>query len=296
MKAQILQTLYKLAPFPLEGDLILTPTDGTDVNISCLAICDGTRLEDLHTLLNCLSRQSLDKKTFEIILLNNGGGEQVNEVAQQYNQDLTIHVITNSSQNAYIGKNRNATLSKARGQYILFLDDDTRILQKDFLEKALMIFQSDNPDMIMPAGYPTYGIVQKRIAFLDKFSFATRCALFKRRVIDEIHGFKNNMTAFEDHEMGIRLLIKGVKIHQTEHLTYYHPPLYIQSMAKAYSFGQSLLRLRRHYSFLLWFVVYCNALRYLFYICVPTRINRQWFKLSLGVLLSPFKKHFYEYR
>lgn len=262
--------------------------------ISCL-ICTSHRSEDLDFLLSDFLEQTLDKKHFEIIILNDGAGEDIRLIAEKYTNALPIRYLENKTPQKNIGLLRNKTILSSQGEYILFLDDDTRILQKNFLARALEIFKQPNPDVIIPLGKASYGIVRGRYDFFDAFSFGNAGVLYKREVLKKLRGFRNDLSSYEDIEFGIRLTICGYKIIKTNELVYLHPPFYFYSMYKPLSIGQSILKLRQHYSFLVWLLVYINALRFLPLCLWPTKRNLQWFKISLGVLLSPFVKKRYYY-
>jgi hypothetical protein len=90
-------------------------------------------------------------------------------------------------------------------------------------------------------------------------------------------------------------MIKKTRALRMEELNYYHPPLYFDSMEKPLAIGQAIFKVRRYYSFLVWLLVYFNALRFLLFVLVPGQRYRQWFKISLGVLLYPFTGESYYY-
>ncbi|HOW36321.1 MAG TPA: glycosyltransferase family A protein [Candidatus Omnitrophota bacterium] len=291
---RVLRRLYKIAPFSLKGDYNQNKSPSPKPLMSCL-ICASNRPKALNDLLEDLSGQDLESDKFEVVILNDGGGESIRAVVNLFTAKLPIAYRENAASKKMIGLLRNSTLEMSCGEYILFLDDDTRILQSDFLRKGLDLFNKQNPDIIIPFGEALYGIVKLKYSYFDHYSFGCAGCLYKRGILEEVGGFNGNIPAYEDIEMGIRMFIQGVAIIKTDELVYFHPPFYFDSMQKPLSIGKSVLKLRRHYSFLVWLAVFLNALRFLPCGLVPDLRYQQWFKISLGVLLACFKKEEYYY-
>jgi glycosyltransferase involved in cell wall biosynthesis len=288
------QIKHSFAPFSLQGDLDGSKRNYQGAFISCL-ITAARPPEILQALLADLASQSLTKDRFEIILWDNSP-QGLGKLALQYTPFIPIRYFRDLSKDGFIGRMRNRQLQEALGEYVLFLDDDTRLPQKDFLARALGLFKKLNPDILLPNGE---ALLVKELAgykFLDPFSFATRCCFYKRRLLDDLTGFRADITAYEDIELGIRATFKGAKIIKTRELKYQHPPLYFHSLQKPLAIGQSILKLRRHYPLPIWLMIYLNALRFLPLGLWPTRKNRQWFKISLGVLCALWTKKRFSYQ
>jgi len=294
LKARLLRWFFRKFPFNLKGDLLVNKQLPLKPIISCL-ICAHDRPEALNNLLDDLARQNLDRSQLEVIILNDGGQERIASVVRQYSSRLPIQYKENPVARKIIGQIRNQTLEMSCGKYILFLDDDTRILQDDFLKRALGVFSEMNPDVIIPRGEALYGIVKLKYDYFDRYSFGCAGCLYKREILDNLGGFKNDLASYEDIELGIRMTILGGELLKSEELSYYHPPFYFESMRKPISIGQSVLKLRRHYSFPVWIIVFLNALRFLPCGLIPDLRYQQWFKISWGVLLSCFKRDEFYY-
>jgi glycosyltransferase involved in cell wall biosynthesis len=289
-----LRALYKTAPFSLKGAW----EDDKDKNIqkdfiSCLAIA-SYRPKELEWLLEDLADQDLPREKFEVIVLNDGAGEEIRSIVEKFTDHLTIVYQENAVPCRIISDLRNETLRLSKGQYILFLDDDTRILQKDFLSKTLDLFSKNDADIITPHGNPLFGLVKLKYCYLNEYSFGNCCCLYKRDVLSALGGFQGGLNSYEDIELSIRASIHDFKVYRTDQLDFYHPPFYFYSMKKPLSIGQSIFQIRKHYSFLVWLCVYLNALRFLPYCILPGKIPQQWFRISLGVLMYPvFKENFF---
>ncbi len=265
---KVLRALYRLAPFDLKGDLQNRELISKPGLISCLIV--SNRPAQLEGLLSDLKAQDISKDSFETIIISN---EQV-------------HLISDL---------RNASILRSKGEFLLFLDDDTRIYQKDFLSKALVIFKSTDCDLLIPQANPLFGIIRGRYEFLDRFSMANRCIFYRKSVIQELGGFMKGLAGYEDIELSIRLMIKDPRILQEKGLNYYHPPLYFDSLRKPLAIGQSIFNMQRQYSLPVWLLAYFNGLRFLPLGLIPGDRFRQWFKISLGILLYPFTGKSYYY-
>ena len=263
-KFKVLQKLYRAFPFKITADW-QDPTGTPQTEISCLI--PSCRPEHLKNILEDLSLQDFPQEKYEVI---------------------TIH-----DSSKIIGSLRNRSLDASRGKYILFLDDDTRIFQKDFLSKAYLLFQDQHPDILQPCSVSLYGVLHPKQDFLDNYSFATRCCFYTRDLLKRLGGFRNDLNSYSDIELSIRAMMLSVRVMQTNELSYAHPPLHFYSLQKPLAIGQSIFKLRRCYPFGIWLLIYLNALRFLPRILWPSRPNRAWFKISLGVLLYPFKPREY---
>ena len=289
----IIKTIYHLSPFNLSGDLSKRLTDAKGNFISCL-ICSARKSSFIEQLLTDLSQQNLEKDQFEIIILDNSL-DGLEKSIKKYTELIPIKCVRNTSTDGNLGHFKNELLSKAQGSYILFLDDDTRLLQKDFLKKTLYLFKQFDPDILLPYGKPLICPDIPHYKFLDPYSLATRCCVYKRSILETMGGFRGSITAYEDIELGIRCSLWGAKILKTTKLEYHHPSLFFNSLQKPLAIGQSILKLKDHYPWHVWILIYLNALRFFPFILIPTIKNRQWFKISLGVLIAPWIKKRYTY-
>jgi hypothetical protein len=264
-RAKLLIQLHRIFSFNIQGNLKNKTAQFQKNFISCL-IPSARGPEFIKTIWSDLAQQTLSKESFEIITLESSSGEIL------------------------LGSLRNQLLSKAKGEYILFLDDDTRLLQNDFLEKALLLFQQYAPDVIMPLGEGIAPLNKPKYTFLDSYSFATRCCLYKKSALESINGFHEDITSYEDIDLGIRLSMNHSKILKTNELRYLHSAVYFKSMRKPLAIGQSVWILQKYYPLPLWILLYLNGIRFLVLGLIPTTRNRQWFKISLGILIGGFIK------
>ncbi len=287
-KTRILRLLYTRMPFNLKGDMPLLTLKAQKDTISCI-ICTRRDPGILKSLLTDLAGQTLSKDQFEVIIYDNtpSGNESL---AEEFSPLLKLHQMHDATPSGMIGQFRNTALTHAHGEYILFLDDDTRLPQRDFLSLIIELFNTQTADILMPQGKGLSLDKDPRYHFLDTYSFAARCCCYKRSLLEQLGGFRKDITAYEDIDLGIRVSMMNAIILKTDRLCYEHPPLFFISWKKPVAIGQSVLCLRRHYPFYLWLIIYFNALRFLSLLLWPTTQNRQWAKISIGVLIAPFQQ------
>ena len=128
----MVQWLYRRFPFDLTGDCRLPPaTDGT--RISCIINFYG-RMDLLSGILFSLAQQQFPCDRFEVLLIEDRGGTpEGRQCAEQFAGLLPVRYLPLDKNFGKMGYSRNYGLARSRGEYILFLDDDTIILQNDFL-------------------------------------------------------------------------------------------------------------------------------------------------------------------
>ena len=291
-KEIVLQRLYKMKVFDLKGNFVETPAQEVAGLFSCL-IC-ACRSPELNELLHDLYAQSISKDRFEVIVVNDGAGAGVRDVVDSFRALLNIRYLELAEPLRIIGALRNKALELASGEYILFLDDDTRLLDKEFLLLADGYLRN-GLDVLCPSGHALYGLVKYKYDYFNEFSFTNCCCFIRRSILLRLGGLRNDLIAYEDIDLGIRMTIIGIKVKNCPDLLYWHPPFYFYSWQKPIVMGQSILRLKNHYPVYIWLLIYLNSLRFLPFCLLPNRKCWQWFKISYGALVAPFigKKLYY---
>ena len=256
-------------------------------DISCVFVF-YQRHKLIKNILYCLSTQDFPKDRMEIILVEDrGGSDNTRDLLQGFN---TLHISYYAPSNNWrkMGYMRNYGLSKASGEIVLFLDDDTVILDQYFLKKLQTLFDSD-PDLmaVLPKGNPAYCLIKNHYHYHHPYFFTNRCVAYRRECLVELRGFDNTFIGQEDVELAIRFLAKGYKYLNTSELQYYHPPLIVKGLGKAkavgYSFGCS------SYPFLLKCLLALNGSRWLYRFIFPSTKNIYMSKFAIGFLLGFFQ-------
>ena len=95
----------------------------TEVAVPCISVVVPTfnRLERLRRVLDALSKQSLDSKQFEVVVVSDGSTDGTDEYLSGTTPLPVVHA---RQDNAGPGAARNHGIQLARGRLILFVDDD----------------------------------------------------------------------------------------------------------------------------------------------------------------------------
>lgn len=299
MRTSVLQGLYKLFPFDLHGDCHVPPArDG--IRISCIINFYG-RLNVLEGILWSLAQQDFPHENFEVILVEDRGGTaEGRKLAEHFQARLQTVYLPLDKNFGNMGYSRNFGLSCSRGELILFLDDDTVLLQQDFLKVLDKRFErSPGADAIVPHGHASFAMIDGRYAFHDPYFMTSRCTAYRREVLAELCGFVSHFVGQEDVEFVVRFLLADKSSFNAVELNYFHPPLLVPNFRKPKAVGYSFYRLKDRYPTLLWLLVLLNCSRHAPLYLLPIRRYREMGRFGIGflagVFASLFKKEGFQY-
>lgn len=300
MRAAILQRLYKLFPFDLKGDCCVPPARDR-IRVSCIINFYG-RLNVLEGILWCLVQQHFPREAFEVVLVEDRGGTaEGRALAQQFSNRLPIVYFPLDNNYGHMGYSRNFGIQHSQGEVILFLDDDTVILQNDFLSQLVQLFETHvDCDAIVPYGRASYSLIAGKYGFHDPHFMTSRCTAYRRDALAELAGFISDFIGQEDVEFAARFHMKGLKPLYVNYLEYFHPPLLIDSIRKPMAVGISMYRTRNRYPVLIWALFMLNCMRHLPFVISPIKRWREQGRFALGFLCGAvnaiFKRDGCQYR
>lgn len=284
MRKAILQALYRLFPFDLRGDCAVPPaTDG--VRISCIINFFG-RLDLLQGILCSLAEQQYAKDLFEVILVEDKGGTEAGrQMAADFSGLLPIVYLPLDAQHGKMGYSRNFGLARSRGKIILFLDDDTVLLQQDFLS-ILDSVCTNNPavDAVVPHGHAAYACLEDHYDFHESYFMTSRCTAYRRETLQALCGFMSHFVGQEDVEFVTRFTIVGKTAINCPELNYYHPPLLVPNTRKPRAVGFSFYGLKGRYSFPVWLLLLANCARHAPLLLLPVRRYKEQGRFGIGFL------------
>jgi glycosyltransferase involved in cell wall biosynthesis len=175
---------------------------------------------------------------FEIVLIENGRKEkEIIELNKKMKEDSRFHIL--HWQKPYnISRLNNWATKHARGEIFLFLNDNTQVINKDWLEQMLQF--AVRPDvggvgakLYYPDGTIQHGGIIIGINGIAGYSHrhfppndpgyflqlvlphnvsavAATCLMIRRKVFQEVSGFDKNFSfAFGDVDLCLRILQKG---------------------------------------------------------------------------------------
>ncbi len=283
-RTTILSFLYKYFPFDLKGDA-KSINRKQDYRVSCI-INFYKRTDLLRNILTCLKEQEFDKNDFEVVLVEDQGGtEQGRELIREYSSSLNTNYIKLDKNYGRMGYSRNVGISNAKGKYLLLLDDDTIILQKNFLSNLIDEFNDKQADGIIPKGFSSFCVVEGQYEHHDLYFPASKCTAYNKNVLIELGGFVDEIIGQEDVEFYMRFSLAGKQFYNSSTLEYFHPPFIFNNLNKAAAVGLSYTNIRYRYPLIIWIMLIINGLRYLPYILFPlTEKMRMEITFSRGFL------------
>lgn len=167
------------------------------------------------------SLENQTQKMFEVICINDGSTDNTLEILEKWKSESKLNITIINQENAGVSKARNAGISIAKGDYLLFLDADD-IYNKYFIER--IAFDAEKYDVSFcrldrdikkvfayDASKISYTEIQQEEAMrkllyqMGSYSFC--CYLYKKEIIDCINlRFDENTRHFEDREFNWKYL------------------------------------------------------------------------------------------
>ena len=200
-------------------------------------ICTYNRADYLRKAINSLAQQTLATDRFEIIVVdNNSTDDSVDFTKTNYPRVL----ITSLEKNFGYAYPNNLGSQKAKGKYIFFLNNDTKVTPS-FLESIVNEMENDSKigicqslllkpngsvdssgDFIDSLGVPFSS--KKMIKTKRKILSAKGAAMMVRKsVFEKLGGFDENFfITFEDVDLGWRCWINGFEVYLIPDSVVYH--------------------------------------------------------------------------
>ena len=149
--------------------------------------------------------QSLPKKDFEIIVVNDCSTDHTKDILANYEKDVRVY---NLEENLGLAGARNFGIKMARGQFVVFLDADDYI-HKDLLAvEQLYLFENNSLDAVSC----DYFLVDDRgnhIKHINAEKEPIACGImFRKEFLFHIGLYDQNFRAREEEDLRIRWLSK----------------------------------------------------------------------------------------
>jgi GT2 family glycosyltransferase len=178
------------------------------------------RSECLRRAIESLQRQVLD--SLEIVVVVNGPDRRTEQVLRDYGDDIRATILDH---NRGVGAGRNAGIARARGDVLIFLDDDAELYDSTTAARALEHFERDVALGVV--GFlvidAARGAVERRcVPFRHKrvpegpaaaSYFAGGACAIRRHVFDRVGLFDESLFyGAEELDLSYRLLEAGLRI------------------------------------------------------------------------------------
>ncbi|WP_082890674.1 glycosyltransferase [Eikenella longinqua] len=224
--------------------------------ISIIIPCYNTA-DYLPETLNSLEAQEF--QNFEIIAIDDGSTDNTLEILKTYalkNDKLTVL----TQENTYCVKARINAIKHARGKYLVCLDSDD-IISPTYLSECVQEAEKDLSLSIVYTDAVLFGSKNKPWKLPD-FSLSSFLltnyiyitALIRKSHYDDIGGFDEKMTLFEDWELFISLIKNGGKVKKISKPLFYYrqreDESSVTNMATQHKYSDNILKIyNKHYDF-----------------------------------------------
>lgn len=191
-----------------------------------IIIITRNRADLLNETLRTLTR--LKKKADEIIVVDNGYGDQTKNICLSYQKRLPLIYVPEKrreyglTRTAY-GLARNAGVKKAKGDLICFLDDDSLaiknwlpILEKEIKKGYQIVGGSKIPkgnNLFSQIDYfiTTAPVLHPKLRREERYSLSTSNIAIKKEVFEKIGLFNEKMPFAEDRNFLLRAKERNLK-------------------------------------------------------------------------------------
>lgn len=197
------------------------------------------RPELLRRVLEALCRQTLPRDRFEVLVVDDGSPQPLDDLAAGFSPRLPVRFLRKP--NSGLASTRNFGAAQARGDVLLFLDDDI-VACPEFLAEHLRVHEAEDrvvalgalphPDDLAVTPFLYY---LNRIVHYDlflRFGSADRIPLpplngnssIRRCHFEAAGGYSLTFSSYggEDTELGYRLLKSGLRFVYAERARGYH--------------------------------------------------------------------------
>ncbi|MBI5358417.1 glycosyltransferase family 2 protein [Candidatus Amesbacteria bacterium] len=195
------------------------------------------------TLDNCLRTiRNQNYKNVEIIIIAENKLNETTETAKKYNAKIFIGGVERSIK-------RNFGVSKARGNYVLIIDDDLELDKNVIKECIETIAEYDFlviPELPFGSDFRAKCHRFEKMAYLDGFLPVEGARFFSRDLVQSVGGYDLILVGAEDWDLTQRLLKLGYKVGRIKSRVNHNDGKYdfIKTLKKKYYYG----RVYREYS------------------------------------------------
>lgn len=211
--------------------------------------------DHLYDLKRCID-SILDKTTYDnydiIVIENNSETEEIKEYYKEIEKHPLISVVTYEGEFNYSAIN-NLGASKAKGEYLLLLNNDTQVITVNWIEEMMMYGQREDVGVVgaklyyddmtiqhagivlglgahRTAGHTHYKVPKENVGYMGKLCYAQdvsavtgACMLVRRSLYEELNGLSEEFAvALNDVDFCIRVREKGLLIVFTPFAELYH--------------------------------------------------------------------------
>ena len=252
-------TIFQIK-YPINGEPLIS-----------IVIPNKDHVEDLRRCITSIEKKST-WKNYEIIVVENNSVEQsIRDYYKELESDPKVKIVTYEGGFNYSRIN-NVGVKETKGEYLLFLNNDTEVISPDWMEQLLMYAQRKDVGAVgaklyyadntiqhagvviglgahRSAGHTHYKMPRQHLGYMGRLCYAQdvtavtgACLMVKKSIYEEVDGLDESFTiSLNDVDLCLKIREKGYLNIFTPFAELYH----YESKTRGMEEGEKLRRYER---------------------------------------------------
>lgn len=252
-------TIFQIK-YPINGEPLIS-----------IVIPNKDHVEDLRRCITSIEKKST-WKNYEIVVVENNSVEQsIRDYYRELESDPKVKIVTYEGGFNYSRIN-NVGVKETKGEYLLFLNNDTEVISPDWMEQLLMYAQRKDVGAVgaklyyadntiqhagvviglgahRSAGHTHYKMPREHLGYMGRLCYAQdvtavtgACLMVKKSIYEEVDGLDESFTiSLNDVDLCLKIREKGYLNIFTPFAELYH----YESKTRGMEEGEKLRRYER---------------------------------------------------
>lgn len=252
-------TIFQIK-YPINGEPLIS-----------IVIPNKDHVEDLRRCITSIEKKST-WKNYEIVVVENNSVEQsIRDYYKELESDPKVKIVTYEGGFNYSMIN-NVGVKETKGEYLLFLNNDTEVISPDWMEQLLMYAQRKDVGAVgaklyyadntiqhagvviglgahRSAGHTHYKMPREHLGYMGRLCYAQdvtavtgACLMVKKSIYEEVDGLDESFTiSLNDVDLCLKIREKGYLNIFTPFAELYH----YESKTRGMEEGEKLRRYER---------------------------------------------------
>ena len=252
-------TIFQIK-YPINGEPLIS-----------IVIPNKDHVEDLRRCITSIEKKST-WKNYEIVVVENNSVEQsIRDYYKEMESDPKVKIVTYEGGFNYSRIN-NVGVKETKGEYLLFLNNDTEVISPDWMEQLLMYAQRKDVGAVgaklyyadntiqhagvviglgahRSAGHTHYKMPREHLGYMGRLCYAQdvtavtgACLMVKKSIYEEVDGLDESFTiSLNDVDLCLKIREKGYLNIFTPFAELYH----YESKTRGMEEGEKLRRYER---------------------------------------------------
>ena len=252
-------TIFQIK-YPINGEPLIS-----------IVIPNKDHVEDLRRCITSIEKKST-WKNYEIVVVENNSVEQsIRDYYKELESDPKVKIVTYEGGFNYSRIN-NVGVKETKGEYLLFLNNDTEVISPDWMEQLLMYAQRKDVGAVgaklyyadntiqhagvviglgahRSAGHTHYKMPREHLGYMGRLCYAQNvtavtgaCLMVKKSIYEEVNGLDESFTiSLNDVDLCLKIREKGYLNIFTPFAELYH----YESKTRGMEEGEKLRRYER---------------------------------------------------